>query len=117
MPHIGRDPPCGGPQLLSRLLYFVFEQCTFVEGAKDLNNVHLQKVQVNICFLCTDFALTCVSSKVFRVDSFFESVASSLRVVGDLCGTFDMNSALGSVVPLAMFKVEASSLRVVGCRV
>ena len=34
MPHIGRDPPCGGPQLLTSLLDFVFEQCTFAEGAK-----------------------------------------------------------------------------------
>ena len=82
MPPIGRDPPCGGPQLLTSLLHFVFEQCTFAENVKDLNNVRLQKVQVNICFLCTDFALTCVSSKAFRVDSFFEAVASSLRVVG-----------------------------------
>ena len=32
MPHIGRDPPCGGPQLLTSLLHFVFEQCTFAEA-------------------------------------------------------------------------------------
>ena len=41
MPPIGRDPPCGGPQLLTSLLDFVFEQCTFAEGPSEhLFSVH-----------------------------------------------------------------------------
>ena len=57
----------------------VAPNCSLASSISCLNKVHLQKVQVNICFLCTDFALTCVSSKAFRVDSFFQAVASSLR--------------------------------------
>ena len=71
MPHIDRDPPCGGPQLLSRLLYFVFEQCTFAEGAK------WTYVFSAICIL-----LCCNIGKPSACNHFFEAVASSLRVVG-----------------------------------